>query len=129
MILAGSLVLRMRRRAFTLGPNSRKSQKREQKSAKRQKQGQLTLGNPNGGLANGGLARKAPANWAKKGPFEAVSALPLVPIGPEKAPTGPEKAPICPKKARFSRKDFPLIFSENLGLKPPFVSPRLDFPS
>ena len=78
-------------------------------------------GNPNGGLANGGLARKA--NWAKKGPFGAISALPpwlwgaeeLVPIGPEKAPIGPEKAPICPEKARFSRKDFPLIFSEESG--------------
>ena len=75
------------------------------------------------------------ATWAKKGPFGAISALPprmwgaeeLVPIGPEKAPVGPEKAPSCPEKARFPRKDFPLIFSENLGLKPPFVSPRLDF--
>ena len=38
-------------------------------------------------------------------------------------------APICPEKARFSRKDFPPIFSENLGLKPPFVSPPLDFPN
>ena len=41
----------------------------------------------------------------------------------------PEKAPIRPEKARFSRKDFCPIFSENLGLKPPFVSPRLDFPN
>ena len=41
---------------------------------------------------------------------------------------GPEKVPICPEKARFRRKDFPPIFSENLGLKPPFVSPPLDFP-
>ena len=52
----------------------------------------------------------------------------LVPIGPEKTPRGPEKAPTSPEKARFPRKDFPPIFSENLGLKPPFVSPRLDFP-
>ena len=51
------------------------------------------------------------------------------PDRPEKAPISPEKAPICPGKARFSRKDFPPIFSENLGLKPPFVSPRLDFPN
>ena len=83
------------------------------------------LRNPKGGLAKGGLARKAPIG-PKKGPFGAISALPsrlwgaeeLVPIGPEKAPIGPEKAPICPEKARFSRKDFPPIFSENLGLSP-----------
>ena len=92
----------------------------------------LTQGNPNGGLANGGLARKAPI-----GPKRALSGQFLLfprgcgcgGIGPEKAPIGPEKAPICPEKARFPRKDFPLIFSENLGLKPPFVSPRLDFPN
>ena len=30
---------------------------------------------------------------------------------------------ISPEKARFPRKDFPPIFSENLGLKPPFASP------
>ena len=72
----------------------------------------------------------------QKGPFGAISAPPLwlwgaeelVPIGPEKAPIGPEKAPICHEKARFPRRDFPPIFSENLGLKPPFLSPRLDFP-
>ena len=88
------------------------------------------------GLSKGGLGPKG-VNWAKKGPFGAISALPswlwgaeeLAPIGPEKAPIGPEKALICPEKARFSRKDFPPIFSENLGLKPPFVSPRLDFPN
>ena len=87
------------------------------------------------GLSKGGLSPKG-ANRAKKGPFGAISALhpwvwgaeELVPIGPEKAPTSPEMAPICPEKARFSRKDFPPIFSENLGLKPPFVSPPLDFP-
>ena len=86
-------------------------------------------GNPKAGLAKGGLARKAPIG-AKKGPFGTISALPpwvwgteeLVPIGPEKAPTGPEKAPISPEKARFPRKDFPPIFSENLGLKPPFFT-------
>ena len=93
------------------------------------------LGKSKGGLSKGGLGPKG-ANWAKKGPFGAISALPpwlwgaeeLVPIGPEKAPIGPEKVPICPEKARFRRKDFPPIFSENLGLKPPFVSPPLDFP-
>ena len=87
-------------------------------------------GKSKGGLSEGGLGPKG-ANWAKKGPFGAISALPpwlwgaeeLVPIGPEKAPIGPEKVPICPEKARFCRKDFPPIFSENLGLKPPFVSP------
>ena len=93
------------------------------------------LGKSKGGLSKGGLGPKG-ANWAKKGPFGAISALPpwlwgaeeLAPIGPEKAPIGPEKVPICPEKARFRRKDFPPIFSENLGLKPPFVSPPLDFP-
>ena len=87
-------------------------------------------GKSKGGLSKGGLGPKG-ANWAKKGPFGAISALPpwpwgaeeLVPIGPEKAPIGPEKVPICPEKARFRRKDLPPIFSENLGLKPPFVSP------
>ena len=39
------------------------------------------------------------------------------PDRPRKGPTGPEKAPISPEKARFPRKDFPPIFSENLGLK------------
>ena len=34
---------------------------------------------------------------------------------------------ISPEKARFSRKDFCPIFSENLRLKPPFVSPPLRF--
>ena len=92
-------------------------------------------GKSKGGLSKGGLGPKG-ANWAQKGPFGPISALPpwlwgaeeLVPIGPEKAPIGPEKVPICPEKARFRRKDFPPIFSENLGLKPPFVSPPLDFP-
>ena len=82
-------------------------------------------GKSKGGLSKGGLGPKG-ANWAKKGPFGAISALPpwlwgaeeLVPIGPEKAPIGPEKVPICPEKARFRRKEFPPIFSENLGLKP-----------
>ena len=84
-------------------------------------------GKSKGGLSKRGLGLKG-ANWAKKGPFGAISALPpwvwgaeeLVPIGPEKPPIGPEKAPICPEKARFSRKDFPPIFSENLGLNPNF---------
>ena len=74
-------------------------------------------GNPNGGLANAGLARKASI-----GPKRAFSgqfllfprgcapwvwgAEELVLIGPEKATIGPEKSPICPEKARFSRKDF-----------------------
>ena len=88
------------------------------------------------GLSKGGLSPKG-ANRAKTGPFRAISALPpwlwgaeeLVPIGPEKAPTSHEMAPICPEKARFTRKDFPPIFSDNLGLKPPFVSPPLDFPN
>ena len=96
----------------------------------------LLSGKSKGGLSKRGLGPKG-ANWAKKGPFGAISALPpwrwgaeeSVPIGPEKAPMGPEKDPISPEKARFPRKDFPPIFSENLGLEPPFVSPPLDFPN
>ena len=56
--------------------------------------------NLNGGLANGGWPKSA--YWGKKGPFGAISALPLwlwggeelVPIGPEKA----RMAPDCPLK-------------------------------
>ena len=115
------------------GPGSNQGPKRTHKAEKSSEQHQS--GKSKGGLSKGGLGPKG-ANWAKKGPFGAISALPpwvwgaeeLVPISPEKAPTGPEKAPISPEKARFPRKDFPPIFSENLGLKPPFVSPRLDFP-
>ena len=77
----------------------------------------MSLGNPNGGLANGGLARKAPI-----GPKRALSGQFLL------FPRGPEKAPIWPEKARLSRKELPPIFSENLGLKPPFVSPVWIFP-
>ena len=85
-------------------------------------------GNPNGGLANGGVANGGLAQKAPVGPKKALSGEFLLLISPEKAPIGPEKAPIKPEKARFSRKDFCPIFSEHLGLKPPFVSPRLDFP-
>ena len=74
-------------------------------------------GKSKGGLSKGWLGPKG-ANWAKKGPFGALSALPpwlwgaeeLVPIGPEKAPIGPEEVPICPEKTRFHRKDFPPDF-------------------
>ena len=90
------------------------------------------LGNPESGkskrgLSKGGLGPKG-ANWAKKGPFGAISALPSwlwgaeasVPIGPEKAPIGPEKVPIWPEKARFSRKDFSRFSLKPGGLSPPF---------
>ena len=110
---------------------------KEGKNAQKSKEflGKEKSGKSKGGLSKGGLGPKG-ANWAKKGPFGAISALPpwlwgaeeLVPIGPEKAPIGPEKVPIWTEKARFRRKDFHPIFSENLGLKPPFVSPPLDFP-
>ena len=74
------------------------------------------------------MARKAPI-----GPKRALSGqFPLFPRGggvrrnwSRSAP----KRPICPEKARFRREDFPPIFSENLGLKPPLVSPPLDFPN
>ena len=92
-------------------------------------------GKSKGGLSKGGLGPKG-AKWPKRAlsgqfllfPRGCGVAEELVPIGPEKAPIGPEKVPICPEKARFRRKDFPPIFSENLGPKPPFVSPPLDFP-
>ena len=72
------------------------------------------------GLSKRGLGPKG-ADWAKKGPFGGISALPpwlwgeeeLVPIGPEKAPIG--KGPIF-------QRGVPLDFL----CKPPFVSPRLD---
>ena len=62
------------------------------------------------GLSKRGLGPKG-ANWAKKGPFGAVSALPpwlwgaeeLVPMGPEKAPIGP-KGPNSPRKGPISWK-------------------------
>ena len=47
---------------------------------------------------------------------------------PKKPPIGPENSPTRLEKALFFRKDFSPVFSENLGLKPPFVSPRLGFP-
>ena len=83
------------------------------------------LGKSKWGLSKRGLGPKG-ANWAKKGPFGASSALrpwlwgaeELVPISPGKAPIGPEKSLIYPEKDRFPRKDFPPIFSENLGLEP-----------
>ena len=60
------------------------------------------------GLSKRGLGPKG-ANWAKKGPFGAISgpcvwlwgAEELVPIGPEKARIHLEKGQICPEKARF----------------------------
>ena len=84
--------------------------------------GEDLSGKSKGGLSKGGLGPKG-ANWAKKGPFGAISALPpwlwgaeeLVPIGPEKAPIGPEKVPICPENARFCRKDFPPDFLRKFG--------------
>ena len=95
----------------------------------------INQGNPKGGLANGGLARKAPIG-PKRALSGAISPLPpwrwgaeeSVPIGPEKAPDRPaKKDPISPEKARFPREDFPPIFSENLGLKPPFCEPPFRF--
>ena len=74
-------------------------------------------GKSKGGLSKGGLGPKG-ANWAKKGPFGAISALPpwlwgaeeLVPIGAEKAPIGPEKVPILPRKGPISQEGFPPDF-------------------
>ena len=78
-------------------------------------------GNPNGRLSKWGLGPKG-ANWAKKGPFGVQRNWSR--SAPKRPPMGSEKVPICPEKARFPGKDFPPIFSEYLGLKPPFVSPH-----
>ena len=69
-------------------------------------------GNPNGGLANGGLARKG-ANWAKKRPLR----------GNFCSSPALKRPQLTPKRPDFQEGFPPLIFSENLGL-----SPRLDFP-
>ena len=85
-------------------------------------------GKSKGGLSKGGLGPKG-ANWAKKGPFGAISALPswlwgaeeLVPIGPEKAPRSALKRPqFAPK-----RPDFPGRISPRFSLKIWGLSPRL----
>ena len=84
------------------------------------------------GMATRGLAWKVPIGpkCAFQGKFCSSPWLwgaEVLLIGPEKAPVGPEKAPICPEASRFPKEAFPPIFSENLGLKPPFVSLCLDF--
>ena len=76
------------------------------------------------GKSKRGLGQKG-ANWAKKGPFGAMSALPPWVWGVELVAIGPEKAPIGPGKALQSvpkRPDFP-DFPENLGRKPPLKAP------
>ena len=122
----------------------KRKSKRPSADAARQPEGQASVarrrcspqlllqnrGNLNRGLANGGLA----FSGQKEGPFRgnlcsSPVAVGFGGIGPNQPAIGPEKAPIRPEKARFSREDFCPIFSETLGLKPPFVSPRLDFPN
>ena len=90
-------------------------------------------GNQNGGLANGGLARKAPIGPKKDVPFGAISVGcggngadrlrkgPKGPKGPNKPGKGPQKAPICPEKARLPRKDSPPDFLRKFGHKPPLM--------
>ena len=97
--------------------------------------GPIRLGNPNGGLAKGGLARKGPI-----GPKRALSGqFLLFPRGcavqrnwSRSAPKRPRPAlkwrQFAPKRPDFPGRIPPPIFSENLGLEPPFVSPPLDFP-
>ena len=83
----------------------------------------MSRGNLNGGLANGGLARKVPigAKRALSGQFL------LFPRGCEVRRKGPDRAR---KGAEtLERPHSPPIFSEKFGLKPAFVSPRLDFPN
>ena len=87
------------------------------------------------GQSKRGLSPKS-ANWAKKGLFRGkfCSSLAAVRCGgigpnrPQKAPETPWKGPISPEKPDV-QEGFCPIFSKNLGLKPPFVSSRLDFPN
>ena len=77
-------------------------------------------GKSKGGLSKGGLGPKG-ANWAKKGPFGAISALPSWLWGAEElVPIGPEKARFAPK-----RPDFPGRIPPRFSLKIWGLSPRL----
>ena len=86
-------------------------------------QNSSSSGKSKGGPSKGGLGPKG-ANWAKKGPFGAISALPpwlwgaeeLVPIGPEKAPIGPEFAP---RRPDFAGRISPRFSLKIWGLSPP----------
>ena len=77
------------------------------------------------GLSKRGLGPKG-ANWAKKGLFGGNFCSSPVAMGC--GGIGPDR-PRKPKKTRFPRKDFPRFSLRILGLKPPFVSPQLDFPN
>ena len=77
-------------------------------------------GSPNGSLANGGLAWKG-ANWAKKGLFGTIFALPLWLKGAEElVPIALERSQLAPK-----RPDFPGPISPRFSLKIRGLSPRL----
>ena len=93
------------------------------------------------GLTNGGLAAKPERGESgQKGPFRgnfcaspvAVGCRGIGPDRPRKGPDRPWSGANSPRKGPIFQevafKDFRPIFSENLGLKPPFVSPCLDFP-
>ena len=101
------------------------------------------LGKSKRGLSKRGLGPKG-ANWGKKGLFGAISALPpslwgaeeLVLIGPEKARSALNRPRSALNRPQFApkRPDFPSRISPRfsqkiwgLKIKPPFVSPRLDF--
>ena len=87
------------------------------------------------GKSKRGLGPKG-ANWAKKGPFEPISALPRAcAVRRDWSQSALKRLRWALKRPQFAPKSpdlpgriSPPIFSENLGLKPPFVSPRLDFP-
>ena len=95
----------------------------------------LLQGNPKGGLANGAWPERR--QLGQKGPFRGTFSSSPVAVGcggigpdrPRKGPDRPRKGPNQPRKGPISQKGFPPDFSENLGLKPPFVSPPLDFPN
>ena len=87
--------------------------------------------NLSGGLADRGLARKAPSG--PKSPFGVISALPLWLCGgfgtdrPRQDPNRPWKGQINPEKVRFSQADFPPIPLKIWGLSPVCEPPFRSF--
>ena len=78
------------------------------------------------GLSKRGLGLKG-ANWAKKGPFRAISALPPWLSGAEElVPSGLGKAPALERpQSAPKRPDFPGSISPRFSLKIWELSPRL----
>ena len=88
--------------------------------------GQMSSGKSKRGLSKGGLGPKG-ANWAKKGPFGAISALPswlwgaeeLVPRSAPKRPRSALKRPqFAPKRPDFPGRICPRFALKIWGLSP-----------